>query len=72
MSRLENNIILLNHLEEYIKKYPDIRFGQALSNLNLATHRQHQNIDGQGEKDFLYEDIFYEEPAETLFKLRNP
>lgn len=72
MSRLENNTLLLKHLEEYIKKYPDIRFGQALSNLNLATHRQKINIDGQGEKDYLYEDIFYEEPQETLTKIRNP
>lgn len=71
MSRLESNIILLKHLEEYIKKYPDIRFGQALSNLNLATHRQKINTDGQGEKDYLYEDIFYEEPQETLTKIRN-
>lgn len=70
-NRLEKNLEILDKLFHYLKENPTIRFGQALSNLNLATHKQKINIDGQGEKDYLYEDIFYEEPEETLTKMRN-
>lgn len=69
--RLEKNLEILDKLFYYLKANPTIRFGQALSNLNLATHKQRINVDDQGEKDYLYEDIFYEEPEETLSKMRN-
>lgn len=62
MSRLNQNLTILGRLENYLKENPTIRFGQALSNLNLATHRL---------KETGVEDIFYEEPEETLIKMRN-
>lgn len=71
MNRLNQNLTILGRLENYLKDNPTIRFGQALSNLNLATHKQRVNVDGQGEKDCIYEDIFYEEPEETLTKMRD-
>lgn len=71
MSRLNQNLTILGRLENYLKENPTIRFGQALSNLNLATHKQKINVDGLGERDYIYEDIFYEEPEETLIKMRN-
>ena len=61
-NRLEKNLEVLDKLFHYLKENPTIRFGQALSNLNLATHRL---------KETGVEDIFYEEPEETLTKMRN-
>ena len=60
-NRQQDNFQILDILFEYLKKNPDIRFGQALSNLNLATHRL---------KETGVEDIFYEEPDVTLTKMR--
>lgn len=70
MNRQQSNLEILAILENYFVRYPDIRFGQALHNLNLATHRQYLNIDGQGEKDYLYTDLFYEESDQTLLKIK--
>lgn len=61
-NRLKKNLEILNKLSHYLKKNPSIRFGQALSNLNLATHR---------DEDVRLLDIFYEEPEETLTKMRD-
>lgn len=66
-NRLEKNLEVLDKLYHYLKKNPTIRFGQALSNLNLATHRLLPKED----KPYNNEDIFYEEPEETLTKMRN-
>jgi len=62
MTRSEANMVIINLLEVYLKQNPDIRFGQALWNLGIATHRQ--VID----TDFNYGslDIFYEESDVTL------
>lgn len=68
--RLEKNLEILDKLFYYLKENPTIRFGQALSNLNLATHRGYLNVDGQGEKEYLYEDIFFEEPETTLKQIK--
>lgn len=62
MNRLNQNLTILGRLEIYLKENPTIRFGQALHNLNLATHRL---------KETGVEDIFYEEPEETLIKMRD-
>lgn len=71
-NRLEKNLEILDKLYYYLKENPTIRFGQALSNLNLATHRRDDSV-MKHEKWPLanYEDIFYEEPEETLSKMRN-
>ena len=61
MIRLEKNLEVLDKLFHYLKENPTIRFGQALSNLNLATHRL---------KETGVEDIFYEEPSDTLLRLK--
>jgi hypothetical protein len=52
--RLKDNITILRLLEEYLRHYPDMRFGQALVNLNIV------------EKD---KDPFYDEPASTLERM---
>lgn len=69
MSRLEKNKEILDLLRDYLERNPTIRFGQALSNFNLATHRdEKQGING----DITWmKNIFYEEPEETLTKMRN-
>ena len=68
MSRLEKNLEILDKLYYYLKENPTIRFGQALSNLNLATHRL---LNDKENRLYNNEDIFYEEPTETLSKMRN-
>ena len=35
MTRLEANLLILKELETYLKKYPDLRFCQALFALDL-------------------------------------
>lgn len=73
--RLEKNLEILDKLFHYIKENPTIRFGQALSNLNLATHRgvteTETNIQGKQVIVPYFMGIFYEEPEETLTKMRN-
>lgn len=61
-NRLKKNLEILDKLSQYLEENPSIRFGQALSNLNLATHR---------DEDVRLLDIFYEEPEETLTKMRD-
>ena len=67
MNRQEYNFKILTILQTYLTQNPDIRFGQALHNLNIATHRVIN--DGYKPKDYI--DIFYEEPEQTLLKMRN-
>lgn len=73
MNRLEKNLEILDKLYHYLKENPTIRFGQALSNLNLATHRREatQEVNGSGTWTHGTYDIFHEEPEETLDKMRN-
>lgn len=52
--RLKVNITILRLLEEYLRHYPDMRFGQALVNLNIV------------EKD---KDPFYDEPGDTIERM---
>lgn len=56
MSRLSDNIEVLKILVDYMKQNPDIRFFQALYNLEIMSAK---NIDR-----------FYEEPSETLTRMR--
>lgn len=74
MNRLEKNLEVLDKLFYYLKENPTIRFGQALSNLNLATHRRDDATVLENTKTGWplanYVDIFYEEPEQTLTKMR--
>lgn len=69
-NRQQDNFRILDILFEYLKKNPEIRFGQALSNLNLATHRKQSDEYTQGYNRTGYDDIFYEDSSNTLIKLR--
>lgn len=44
-SRQENNLLILAALEDLVWKYPDIRFCQLLTNLNLDRDRFHEEPD---------------------------
>lgn len=72
-NRLEKNLEILDKLYYYLKENPTIRFGQALINLNLATHRREvtQEVLGSGSWTHGDYDIFFEEPEQTLSKMRN-
>ena len=61
LTRLEANLQILDILRKYAMKYPDMRFGQILFNLNIATHR----IDSE-EILPLPKDIFFFESVDTL------
>lgn len=69
--RLEKNLEILDKLFYYLKENPTIRFGQALSNLNLATHRIQPDEEVIKTNRWGYSNIFYEEPEETLIKMKN-
>lgn len=56
--RIRFNEGLLRKLSEYIAKYPDIRFGQALVNLKIIN-----SVGGR------IQDPFYEEPYDTFMRL---
>ena len=56
MSRLNDNIEVLNILVDYLKYNPDIRFFQALYNVGIMDSK---NVDR-----------FYEEPSETLSRMK--
>ena len=66
MSRLKNNLEILKKLEQYIRKYPDMRFGQALENLGLVKY----HIDMKNETNY-WESEFYTESSELLKRLKN-
>jgi len=53
--RLAYNLQVLRILEGYLMTYPDTRFSQALSNLDIVRSGQ---------------DDFYTEPSETLRRVR--
>jgi hypothetical protein len=63
-TRQECNIEILNRLGDYILSHPDIRFGQALVNLNIL------NIvyDSLGENPIV-SDPYYEESVQTLRRM---
>ena len=56
MSRLNDNVEVLNILVDYLKQNPDIRFFQALYNVGIMDSK---NVDR-----------FYEEPYETLSRMK--
>lgn len=71
MTRLEANLKIVQILTAYLKQYPDLRFGQALSNLNIATHLRHSVKSESGSVDERHDDIFFKESTATLFDLQH-
>ena len=63
-TRQECNLEIINRLRDYILSHPDIRFGQALVNLNIL------NIvyDSLGENPIV-SDPYYEESVQTLKRM---
>lgn len=67
MTRLDCNLQILDYLKEYANHYPDMRFGQMLSNLDIASHileQYHDEVLKQTRP--VYKDIFFPESEETL------
>lgn len=60
--RQHYNKQILEYLAAYADRYPDMRFGQILSNLNIATHYKGYNEHTQ---ESAYSDIFYTESEDT-------
>lgn len=63
-NRQEYNKKILAILSEYVEKYPDMRFTQALWNLKLIDHEP--IID---HKPLIIIDRYYEEPWVTLERI---
>ena len=62
--RQSSNLQILNKLHDYFLKFPDIRFGQALANLNIIEY----------DKSKLTPEVidpFFEESVDTLEKVNN-
>ena len=52
-ARTKYNVEILFELIKYLEKYPEIRFGQALVNLNIIeTENDPNTLDGIRYKDF--------------------
>jgi len=64
-SRLTYNLAILAQLESYLKANPDIRFGQALWNLQIVRQTKPQGADGS-----FWMDGYYEEPKDTLKRVK--
>lgn len=71
MTRLESNLEILRRLETYLKTWPDMRFGQALINLDILTYTDivSEQNDGTAVLHSVIEDPFYEEPAAMLKRM---
>lgn len=84
MERFEANMNIIHMLTDYVRAYPDMRFGQILYNMGIATHRNETELTEKGiealededddmQKGIHYitrqRDIFYEESEDTLNKL---
>lgn len=65
--RQEANLDILTAIEEWVMKYPNLRFGQILVNLGIIEYqRDPANFDKIGIKD-----PFNEESVDTLKRIRN-
>ena len=61
--RIQCNQEILRKLSEYLSKYPDMRFSQALLNLNIVSDAYHHC-------DSYWADEFYIEPEEVLKRMK--
>ena len=62
--RQKANLQILNKLHDYLLSYPDIRFGQALANLNIIEYDRTKLT-----PEVI--DPFFEESADILEKVNN-
>lgn len=58
--------VILIMLENYLKKNPDIRFGQALFNLNIT---EFANKEDPQKENHLLRDIYYDEDDRILTRM---
>ncbi len=63
-TRLEYNRMILEKLKEYLENNPNIRFGQALCNLNIIKY----SLDNDSYNNKVI-DPFFEESSETYKEL---
>lgn len=66
MTRLQANQQILALLATYFERYPDLRFGQGLSNLGIATHIKYYTKNELDVLEGRFEDIFFTESSKTL------
>lgn len=64
--RLHANLMIVQILKQYLEKYPDTRFGQALENLGLVKY----NVDMDTGKSS-WNSEYNTEPSELLKRLKN-
>lgn len=69
--RFECNMVLIDILKEYLKEHKDIRFSQALSNLDFVKKVQHTNECGDEGFEYQYwKDEFYLESKDLLKRIK--
>lgn len=68
--RQESNLQILDILKMYVMKYPDIRFGQALSNLNIIEYN-YSDVMPKTQDPFHDESIDILERVENTFRTIN-
>ncbi len=61
-SRQEYNLLILERIKAHLELYPEIRFGQMLSNLNIVKYKFINN-------EMTTRDPFYEESEDTYNQL---
>ncbi len=68
--RQTSNLLILTILSDYLKKYPDIRFSQALLNLNIVKQLDVQPRHPNDWPDQRWADEFYLEPEDLLKRIK--
>jgi len=63
MTRQKANLEILNKLGQYLTKYPDIRFSQALVNLDLVVSTRGEAYDN------VWKDEYHIEPQKILERM---
>ena len=59
--RQEANLRLLGIIQDYLEKYPSLRFGQALVNLNILEPTDNTSV---------VKDPYYDEPIAMLDRIK--
>lgn len=64
--RQQYNRVLVQVLSDYIEKYPDIRFSQALDNIGLVQGRLLKQFPAQGQDLMIWDNEYNLEPDKLL------
>jgi hypothetical protein len=67
MQRKQINLQIVDALRDYINKYPEQRFGQALRNIGIVDTVL--LYPGEADKGVYFTNIFHEEPEFTLKRI---